>query len=133
MRKTVLVVAEEKDLVSLLAAILRNSGFVVWEATEAIEAIGICEKVVVDLVLSDFQVRSMNGLRLAERVASIRRNMPIIVMSGDCSRLESIEARGFASIGKPFSFDDLVDRIKVCLSEEFLLRLPVLNKTLSFG
>jgi DNA-binding response OmpR family regulator len=125
-RKTVLVVAAERDLLSLLAAILRNRGFVVWEATEGIEAIEICENAAVrpDLVLSDFQLRSMNGLGLAERIASIRPDMPIIVMSADCSRLESIEASGFASIEKPFSFDDLVERINVCLSEEFLIRQP---------
>lgn len=135
MRKTLLVVAEDKDLVSVLAEIIRNSNFTVWEAVGAEEAIAICENTAVslDLVLSDFQMRGMNGLDLAYRLTSIRPSLRIIVMSSDFSRLESISACGFEGIQKPFSFDDLVDRIKLLVSEESLLRQPILNKTASFG
>ena len=126
MRNTVLVVDDEKDLVELLAAILRKTGLTVLEAVGAAEAIAICEDPATspDLILSDFQMPGMNGLELADHVVPICPNIAVILMSANFSRLDTIAARGFEFIQKPFSFDDLVARISERLSEESLLRQP---------
>ena len=125
MRSTVLVVDDEKDLVALLASVLRKAGLVVLEAVVA-EAIAICEDpaVTLDLILSDFQMPGMNGLELADHVVLIRPNIAVILMSANFSRLDTIAARGYEFIQKPFPFDDLVARITERLSEESLLRQP---------
>lgn len=126
MRNTVLIVDDEKDLVALLASVLRKAGLVVLEAGGAAEAIAICEDPAVglDLILSDFQMPGMNGLDLADHIVSVRPNIQVILMSANFSRLDTIGARGFEFIQKPFSFDDFVARITESLSEESLLRQP---------
>ena len=119
-----LVVDDEKDLLELLAAVLRQRGFVVREAVGAAEAIAICEdpKTTPDLILSDFQMPGiMNGLELVDRIVSTHPNISVILMSANFSGLDAIIARGFQFIEKPFSFDDLIERITERLSEEYLL------------
>ena len=122
--KTLLVVAEEGDLVSLLATVLRNNGFTVLEAVGAKKAISICEVATIrlDLILSDFSMAGTNALELARRIKCFRGNIPIVVMSSDFSRLEKIAACGFGFIQKPFSLCDLVDRVKAIASEQCLIR-----------
>lgn len=123
MKNTVLIVDDERDLLALLASILRKAGLTVLEAVGAAEAIAICEdpEVTVDLILSDFQMPGMSGLELADHVVSLRPNIRVILMSANFSRLETIAARGFEFIGKPFAFEDFVSRITECLSEESCL------------
>jgi two-component system, cell cycle response regulator CpdR len=122
---TVLVVDDERDLVSLLATTLRKHGFIVREAVGSDEAIAVCEdrRLTLDLVLSDFQMPGiLNGLELADHIVSGRPNIAVILMSANFSRLDTISARGFEFIEKPFSLDDIVSRIAQRLSKRPMLR-----------
>src|SRR5437667_10341784 len=90
-KKTVMVVDDEKDVLALVAQALRKNGFIVREAGSGAEAIAICDDLsaALDLVLSDCEMPRMSGLELAARVLAIRADMPLILMFANYSLLHT--------------------------------------------
>jgi len=78
---SVLVVDDDKALCETLAAGLSRRGYdVTWRtsAQEAFEAVGEHD---FDAVVTDLNMRGMNGLELCERLAANRPDIPSVVIT----------------------------------------------------
>ncbi len=108
----VLVVDDDKDLLSALIAALEFSHLTITGCATGGEALEILKAKCFDLVLLDIQLADSNGVNACARIREIpaHNNTPIIFVSGEDS-IENRE-RGAANggndfVGKPFNMFDL--------------------------
>ena len=107
----ILVVEDDRALLSLIERLLERSGYQVEAAATPAQALAVCadRERCVDLMLADAVMPSMSGSELAEAAAQLRPSLKVIFMSGygDGVKLppglrESILLR------KPFAPDELL-------------------------
>lgn len=121
-----LLVVEDDDVTrSFLAENLAADGFKVAGASAAGEGIRAIEVRKPDLVVLDLMLEDGNGLRVLDRIRTadglgsrIDPALPVIVLSGRTG--EADRMRGFARgaddyVGKPFSYGELLARIRAVL------------------
>ena len=121
MGRHVLIVDDEPYLSRILSFKLRREGYSTVEARSAEEAERLVGENQVDLILLDVGLATpTNGFALATR---LRRNaatehIPIIMLtargfSSDVLRGREVGAAGY--ITKPFSIEDVIERIRAIL------------------
>ena len=116
----ILIVEDDEVLLGLLSSLLRREGHEVREATSALIALDIldAEKDRCDLVLTDFEMKPMNGLQLVNRIVQKSPTMKILFMSGYPTVAHAIEERfgAEALLMKPFPAQELTRKIKRALT-----------------
>jgi len=116
----ILIVEDDEVLLGLLSSMLRREGHEVREAVSAVAALEIleAEKDRCDLVLTDFEMKPMNGLQLVNRVVQRSPNMKILFMSGYPTVAAAIEERFGPGclLQKPFPAAELSKKIKKALA-----------------
>jgi two-component system cell cycle sensor histidine kinase/response regulator CckA len=117
--ETILVVEDEETVRTLAARVLSDAGYGVIRAADGSEAFGIVhDGERVDLVLSDIVMPRMSGVELADRLAAIRPDLPVVFMSGYTgSELVPGIDTGAAYLQKPFAAESLLKRIREVLDE----------------
>ncbi len=122
MRRKVLIIEDDLDLLDLLSFNLKKAGFAVGTASDGIEGLKKARSLVPDLVLVDIMLPEMDGFSICE---TLRKNSgqasPRIVMmtalGTQFAKLSSIESGANDFIGKPFTFKALMERISALLPE----------------
>ena len=116
--EAILVVDDDASLRGLVSEILRLHGYTVVEANNGEMALTMLENdgSVIDAVVTDVVMPNLNGRELARRVAKIRPNLPMLLMSGYVGK--NVEALGsllgprVAFIQKPFNADALLEKLR---------------------
>src|SRR5882724_6106125 len=82
--ETILVVDDEKSVLSITCALLSGNGYDVLEAASGAEAIEICQarKSAIHLLLTDVMMPNMTGPQLAERLHALYPDTRVLFMSG---------------------------------------------------
>ena len=82
--QTVMVVEDEDVMREVARRILAGNGYSVVPASDASEALRLCEDddVEIDLILTDVVMPGLSGPDLVDRVRSVRPGLPAIYMSG---------------------------------------------------
>jgi DNA-binding response OmpR family regulator len=114
MDKPVVLVAEDDPSVRMtLEFVLEDEGFDVISAHDGAEALEVATERLPDVILLDQIMPKMDGKQVlnALRGSESTRAIPVFVLSG-MTRGDANEWPGAHFIGKPFSPDDLVDRIR---------------------
>ena len=113
--KKILVVDDEIHIVQVVAIKLRNNGFEVITAENGAEAFDLVCSEKPDVVITDFQMPIMTGLKLIEKMRGQpdTSNIPVIVLT----------ARGFAIEDKTLK----TLKISACLSKPFSPREVLQN------
>ncbi len=116
-RKRILVVEDDLDLVELLRFNLSKAGFSVAVATDGSEALKKARAQHPDLVLLDLMLPELDGFAVCEilRRDSATTSIPIIIltaMSSELSRVAGIGAGAKDYITKPFRPKQLLNRIE---------------------
>jgi len=118
-----LLVDDDVDMCAELERMLKKRGFEVQTSTSADGALELLEKSDFDAVITDLQMRGMNGVELCDRIVQNRRNLPVIVVTG-FGTLETAIAtmRAGASdfLTKPFNSEQLVFAIERALRQAAL-------------
>ena len=108
--KTVLVVDDDQDLLSLLAFLLESEGLHVETATDGRQALNVVARHMPNLIVLDMKMPVMDGWEFARQFRAKHDNAaPIVVLTAyeDAKkRAEEIGAAGW--IGKPFDLDYLL-------------------------
>jgi DNA-binding response OmpR family regulator len=112
------VVEDETRIAEFLARGLTADGMSVDWARTGPDAVKSAVSQRYDLVLLDLVLPQLNGLAVLERVQEAKPELPIIVVSarGDVgTKLRAFELGARDYVEKPFSFDELLARIRVHL------------------
>ncbi|MBN2992412.1 response regulator [Pseudomonas cedrina subsp. fulgida] len=112
---TILVVEDDAIVRMLIVDVLEELEFSVLEAADAAEALAHVEKneQIIDLMMTDVGLPDMDGKQLATKVRERRPALPILFASGYAENIDV--PAGMQVIGKPFSIDQLRDKVKSML------------------
>jgi two-component system nitrogen regulation response regulator NtrX len=122
----VLVVEDHQKIRGHIVLQLREQGFAVHAVTSAEEAAGFLrENEAPDLLLADVRLPGQSGIELVRALADEHRLPPTIVISGEASISETVEALRlgvYDFIEKPFTRERLVQSVRNCLDHAVLTR-----------
>ena len=120
-QRTILLVEDEHSLRKLTASTLRELGYAVCEAQDALEALEIAKRseTVIDLLLTDVVMPGMSGPSLASTLSRLRPEMRVLYMSGytdgEIAPHGVLEA-GMSILRKPFTRDQLMRQAEEVLT-----------------
>lgn len=114
MAKTILVVEDDADMLSLIGSHLTAAGYAVRRASNGLQAAASCLKVVPDLIVSDVHMPHMGGFDMIKilKSESALKNVPVIFLTVDAGRRErGAELGAVAYLMKPLKMDELLAEV----------------------
>lgn len=117
MRKKILVVDDNAELLELLALSIKSAGYAIATATDGLDALQKARTIEPDLIVLDLILPEMDGFAVCEslRRSSDTSKIPVIVLTGLCSqfaRYNGMESGATDFICKPVTPSDLLARIE---------------------
>jgi two-component system response regulator DctR len=115
----ILLVDDDVSYLQLLRILLEFKGFNVTISPCAINALDILEKTKFDLIITDFNMPDMNGIKLAMKVRGEYHDACIMMVTGDFSPdvAETAANAGISRIlSKPVSITKLLATIRSSLN-----------------
>jgi DNA-binding response OmpR family regulator len=111
----ILVVEDDAIVRMLIVDVLEELEFKVLEADGCEQALDFLndEDQHIDLMMTDVGLPLMDGRELAVQARMLRQQLPVLFASGYAESIEVPE--GMHVIGKPFSIDQLRDKVKSIL------------------
>jgi two-component system response regulator ArlR len=128
--KRILIVEDEEGIVQFLKQGLEEEGYLVSAAKDGEEGCKLFRNDKFDLVLLDWMLPKMTGLELCKTIRAENTKVPIIFLTAKDTVQETVEGLKNGAndyIKKPFSFDELVERIKVQLRDTTELEILTLG------
>jgi len=114
----ILVCDDDGDVRSLVGALLREFGHLVWEASTPALALQILERErPVDLLLVDYAMPEMNGRAVIDRARASQPGLKTLLMTGYAEALRNNSISGIPILPKPFKTAELSRRIAEILNE----------------
>jgi len=117
----ILVVEDEKGVLDFTETALKESGYKVFTASSAKEAMKVFTKKggQFDLVLSDVVLPDKTGVELVSAFLTIRSDLKVLLCSGYTgkkSQWDIIQEKGFPFMHKPYSMQDLILNVRKALT-----------------
>jgi len=124
--KSILLVDDDKDILTFLSYNLRKEGYKIFTATNGEEAIAQVKKIQPSLILLDVMMPVLDGIEACRLIRSMRLNeQPIIAMltarSEEYSEIAGFEAGADDYINKPIRPRLLIKKIESLLRRNYNL------------
>ena len=110
----ILVVEDDSALSQALTDTLMLSGYEVETATDGEQALATLDRSQVDMVLTDVQMRPMDGRALLRNLRARFHELPVLVMTAYGTVEQAVEAMKLGAVdylAKPFEVDDLLQKV----------------------
>ena len=133
----ILIVEDEVGILQFLQQGLEEEGYTILTASDGEKALELLTNENFDLVLLDWMLPKLTGLEVCKAYRLQNKTSPVIFLTAKDTVQETIEGLQAGAndyIKKPFSFDELVERIKIHfrnIAEEQLLTLGPIEMDLS--
>jgi two-component system, OmpR family, copper resistance phosphate regulon response regulator CusR len=122
----ILVVEDEKRIADFIARGLKEEHYAVDIAYDGEEGLYLAEINTYDLMIFDIMLPKLDGVQMCRRLRIKKINAPILMLTARASvrdKVTGLNAGADDYLTKPFSFEELIARVKV------LLRRQTTNKT----
>lgn len=120
MGKKVLVVDDEKNIVSIISFNLKKEGYEVLTAYDGKEGLACALKDNPDLILLDVMMPQMDGYEVCRRIRE-KSNVPIIMLTARAEEVDKVlglELGADDYVTKPFGIRELMARVKANLRKK---------------
>ena len=111
----ILIVDDNDDFRTMLAAALRSNGYIISEAADGKEALAMLTTTDNDMAIVDLDMPKLNGLALSKKVKDAAPDFPIVMVTGYA---QSYSAAEILSVGidaflqKPVPIEKLLEVIQ---------------------
>lgn len=116
----ILLAEDDDSMRHFLARALERAGHEVTCAREGIEALGLFEHHLFDLLLADVVMPGLDGIELARRATKLQPRMRVVFITGFAA-VALRTRRGYQGakvLSKPFHLRDLVEQINLVLGTD---------------
>lgn len=120
----VLIVEDEKAIITALEIYLRQEGMEVQSVTDGEKALEVLREQDFDLIISDVRVPKLNGVALYDKIKAIKPHLAerFVFITGDVLTPATeafLRASGLPHLTKPFGINQLREVIKKALEKGF--------------
>jgi two-component system alkaline phosphatase synthesis response regulator PhoP len=118
MKKKILIVDDEEDLIEMLRYHLAKNGYDVVKAYDGDTAIDILKRETVHLMILDVMMPGRDGYEVCQMIRSEGDQTPIIFLTARTEEIDEVlglEIGGDDFIRKPFSIKSLISRVRAVL------------------
>jgi DNA-binding response OmpR family regulator len=120
-KKKILIVDDEPYLTSIVSLKLTQAGYDVTVADDGEQALDLAQKLLPDLIVTDFQMPMLSGLDMALQLFAIpaTSQIPLIMLTARGHELPSgqaIKTNIRRLMAKPFSARELVEAVRDVLA-----------------
>lgn len=119
-KERILIVDDEKNIVSSLQEILNDEGYDIITAEDGLDALEKVQSEPPDLVLLDIWIPGMDGIEVLQAIKTYHPEIEVLVMSGHGTIDTAVKATKLGAydfIEKPFSLDQLVLSVEKALKQ----------------
>ncbi|MGO4773033.1 response regulator transcription factor [Flavobacterium sp. W22_SRS_FK3] len=112
----ILIVEDELGIVQFLKQGLEEEGYLITTAEDGLKGFELTQKKQFDLILLDWMLPKITGIDLCKAIRIKDKKTPVIFLTAKDTVHETIEGLKAGAndyIKKPFSFEELVERIKI--------------------
>ena len=111
--RTVLIVDDDTQILRLVEKMLKSRQFRILVSPRPTEALEICEREPVHLMISDIAMPEMDGRKLAQRVRELRPETAILLISGHYrDEPRNLNQDRLKFLKKPFFPSDLMQALR---------------------
>jgi DNA-binding NtrC family response regulator len=127
-RGTILVVEDDPDTRHIVCEIMSDAGHLVHPAKDGLDALAHLERRPYDVLVTDYQMPSLNGLYLLTISRALWPSLPVVMVSGELGqvRADAIRQGAYAWLSKPYHADQLLRTI-----ESAVANAPVFDESMS--
>ncbi|HDR4481037.1 response regulator transcription factor [Bacillus sp. CCB-MMP212] len=121
MKKNILIVDDDKDIIDLLKLFLEMENFFVVEASNGDVALKCLEENHIDLAIVDIMMPKMDGYQLIKKIRETLQ-FPILILSAKSQEVDKIIGLGIGAddfITKPFSALEIIARVQAHLRRSY--------------
>ncbi|MGQ9466887.1 MAG: response regulator transcription factor [Anaerolineae bacterium] len=124
MRKKIVCIEDEPEMIDLIRLILGRRGFELIGAVGGREGLETVRQVKPDLVLLDLMMPDMDGWEIYQHMKADQelRNIPVIVVTAKAQSIDKVLGLHIAKVDdyitKPFGPQELIDRVNRVLGIE---------------
>lgn len=114
----ILVVEDDLKIASFIVKGFKQSGFSADHAEDGETGITLALQVDYDAAIVDLMLPEMDGLSVIKELKQSKPNLPVIILSAKRSlddRIKGLEVGGDDYLTKPFSFAELLARVKALI------------------
>lgn len=120
-KRHILIVDDEPAVRRTVRGVLESSGFACAESENGVSALEWLESHHVDVIIIDYQMPIMDGLKLLEQVKILRNGHTprVIMLSGvidEKDKVKAINLGAYAIIDKPCNFRELVVKVNEAIA-----------------
>ncbi|HET8912052.1 MAG TPA: response regulator transcription factor [Ktedonobacteraceae bacterium] len=116
----VLVIDDEENIVEFVKLGLRYEGFQVESASDGLQGLAAAQRINPDIIILDLMMPGIDGLEVCRRLRSnpVTQDVPVIMLTAKDEVRDRVQGLGAGAddyLTKPFSFDELLARLKAIL------------------
>lgn len=120
---TVLVIDDEENIIEFIKLGLKYEGFRVESANDGPLGLATAQRINPDLIILDVMLPGLDGLEVCRRLRAnpITRDIPILMLTAKYDvqdRITGLDTGADDYLTKPFSFEELVARIRAILRRQ---------------
>lgn len=111
----ILLVEDDLKIASFVSKGLKEAGYAVDRATDGEEGLHLATIAPYDAAIIDIMLPKLDGLTLIERLRQKKIDTPVIILSAKRTvddRVKGLQAGGDDYLTKPFSFSELLARVR---------------------
>ncbi len=113
-----LLIEDDQTIAEFISNGLCEAGFIVKHANNGIDGLDLALNDSFDIGIIDIMLPQLDGLTIIEKMRSNKINIPVIILSAKRSvddRIKGLQQGGDDYLTKPFSFSELLARIRALL------------------
>ena len=114
----ILVIEDEKRIADFVARGLESAGYQVDSAGDGASGLELAHDAEYDLIVLDLMLPDMDGLKVLEKIRNRQTSPPVLILSALGAvddRVKGLERGADDYLGKPFSFTELLARVRALL------------------
>lgn len=112
----ILIIEDEIGIANFLKQGLEEEGYSILVANNGMKGLSLALTEPIDLILLDWMLPEITGIEICKKIRKDKPNLPILFLTAKDTVQETIEGLKAGAndyIKKPFSFEELLERIKI--------------------